>query len=61
MFVATTLIHPFLAVKPSFQPGFVLVPSSSLPHEAAVALDIGAQDGGKLPFNFLNGHGVSSS
>jgi hypothetical protein len=29
-----------------------------LPHEAAVALDIGAQDGGEFAFYFFRGHGI---
>jgi hypothetical protein len=29
------------------------------PHEAAVSLDIGTEDGGEFTFNFLCGHGVS--
>jgi hypothetical protein len=29
------------------------------PHEAAITLHIGTQDGSELAFNFLCGHGVS--
>jgi hypothetical protein len=29
-----------------------------LPHEAAVAFDIGTEDGNEFTFNFLYGHGI---